>query len=173
MLALVKRNCNFVDDLSQKRVLYLSLVRSQFEHCSVIWRPHNVTLLTKLESLQRKAVKWILSEQNIDYGDYDYIHRLHSLDLLPLDNKFNFTDLILFHRIIHKKICIQLPSYLSLFSVGSSRLRNTHMDPLSFVSNIQPRINKTVNSRYEWESLDEFKDSYFYRVHLAWNKLPL
>ena len=47
------------------------------------------------------------------------------------------------------------------------------MDPLSFVSNIQPRINKTVNSRYEWESLDEFKNSYFYRVHLEWNKLPL
>ena len=36
---LVKRTCNFVTDVRRRRVLYLTLVRSQFEHCSQIWRP--------------------------------------------------------------------------------------------------------------------------------------
>ena len=43
MLNLVRRTCHFTKCKNQKRVLYLTLVRSQFEHCSVIWRPHTET----------------------------------------------------------------------------------------------------------------------------------
>ena len=35
-LGMCRRNCNFVIDKNRRRVLYLTLVRSQFEHCSVI-----------------------------------------------------------------------------------------------------------------------------------------
>ena len=38
-LGLVRRTCNFLMDVRRRRVLYLILVRSQFEHCSPIWRP--------------------------------------------------------------------------------------------------------------------------------------
>ena len=33
---LLKRTCHFVNDTQRKRILYLTLVRSQFEHCSQI-----------------------------------------------------------------------------------------------------------------------------------------
>ena len=36
---ILRRNCHFVDDSRRRRVLYLTLVRSYFEHCSQIWRP--------------------------------------------------------------------------------------------------------------------------------------
>ena len=56
MLNLVKRTCHFTKNKDQKRVLYLTLVRSQFEHCSVVWTPQNVTLLTQVESVQRLSL---------------------------------------------------------------------------------------------------------------------
>ena len=84
MLNLVKRTCHFTINKDQKRVLYLTLVRSQFEHCSVVWTPQSVTLLTQVESVQKRAVKWILSEQFQSYSEEDYLTKLHNLDLLPL-----------------------------------------------------------------------------------------
>ena len=39
MLGLMKRTCHFVVSNHRKRTLYLAMVRSQFEHCSPIWRP--------------------------------------------------------------------------------------------------------------------------------------
>ena len=64
MLGLTKRTCYFLQDKKRKRLLYLALVvvRSQFEHCSVIWQPHSITIMNKLESIQKRAIKWILSE---------------------------------------------------------------------------------------------------------------
>ena len=36
-LGMARRNCYFVQDVNRRRVLYLTLVRSLFEHCSVIY----------------------------------------------------------------------------------------------------------------------------------------
>ena len=51
---LVKRTCHFVKDVRRRRVLYLSFVRSQFEHCSPIWRPNSETVTHKFENFQKK-----------------------------------------------------------------------------------------------------------------------
>ena len=58
MLGMTKRTCNFVFDSGKKR-MYLTLVRSNFEHCSTIWRPVNIVDLQKFEALQKRAIKWI------------------------------------------------------------------------------------------------------------------
>ena len=62
-LGLLRRTCCFVNDTKRRRVLYLTLVRSQFEHCSQIWPPNNVTLNEKFESIQKKCLKWVLIEE--------------------------------------------------------------------------------------------------------------
>ena len=38
-LGILKRTCHFVTNKNRRRVLYLALVRSQFDHWSPIWRP--------------------------------------------------------------------------------------------------------------------------------------
>ena len=38
------------------RSLYLSFVRSQFEHCSSIWRPNTETEILMFEKLQKKKL---------------------------------------------------------------------------------------------------------------------
>ena len=51
MLGMTKHTCHFVFDRGKKRMLYLTLVRSNFKHCSTIWRPVNIVDLRKFEAL--------------------------------------------------------------------------------------------------------------------------
>ena len=81
---LTKRTCHFVRDNRRRRALYLSLIRSQFEHCSPVWRPIHKTMIDKLESLQKKCIKWILSEEFLSYTSYDvYLGKCRQVRILP------------------------------------------------------------------------------------------
>ena len=170
ILGLTKRTCFFVNDSNRRRALYLALVRSQFEHCSVVWRPNSKTLLQKFESLQKRAIKWILFEENIRYNSLTtYIQKCRQVNLLPISNKFDLSDLILFHKIVYELSPLKLPMYLTFFS-GTSRLRSCHFDSLTFVSSIHPKSysNSMSNSNYK----NVLGNSFFYRTHLKWNNLP-
>ena len=46
-LGMLRRNCYFVEDTKRSRTLYLAIVRSLFQHCSIIWRPTNLNLNSK------------------------------------------------------------------------------------------------------------------------------
>ena len=60
---ILKCTCHFVTCKNRRGVLYLALVRSQFEHCSPVWRPGSITIMNKFGSFQKKCLKWILSEE--------------------------------------------------------------------------------------------------------------
>ena len=164
---LLKRTCHFVDNNAKRRVLYLTMVRSIFEHCPVVWRPSANTAIHKLESIQKRAVKWINQDFSISYSNNDLLYYSHckQLNIFPVRFRFDFHDLKLFHLIIYKFSCIKLPSYLHFFE-GRSRLRFTHLDNLSLVSDISSNSINTTTKR-------GFANSYFYRTHLLWNRLPL
>ena len=153
--------------------LYLALIRSQFEHCSIIWRPTNKTMLQKLETLQKRCIKWILSEENISYHSYiSYVKKCRQVDLLPLSSRFDLSDLLLFHKIVYELTPLKLPYYLTLYQ-GNSRLRSSHLDRLSVVSSIHPNFNITnaINEN-SYSSRNAFANSFSYRTHTKWNSLP-
>ena len=52
MLGLTKRTYHFVTNRNRKRTLYLTLVRSLFEHCVTVWRPTETANIDKFERLQ-------------------------------------------------------------------------------------------------------------------------
>jgi hypothetical protein len=159
-LGLVRRTCHFVKDIARRRVLYLTLVRSQFEHCSPVWRPNGKTMIERFENFQKKCIKWILSEDEFSYESHDvYIRKCQQIKLLPLSLRFNLNDLILFHKVVYGLIPMDIPNYLTLFS----RLRSSHLDELSFVSSLMPRSTSTTS----------LEKSFFYRTHMKWNALPL
>ena len=165
---LLKRTCHFVKNSSKRRILYLTMVRSIFEHCPVVWRPSSNSAINKLENIQKRAIKWINQDLGSSYSSNDHLYFIHckQLNILPVRYRFDFHDLKLFHLIIHNISCIKLPSYLHFFE-GKTRLRFTHLDHLSLVTDIVPKFNKNTNSKRG------FNNSYFYRTHLLWNKLPL
>ena len=167
-LGLLRRNCYFVKDLARARTLYITLVRSLFESCSIIWRPTNQTLLNKMERIQKQAIKWILNESNISYSQYDvYILKCKFVNILPLSVRFELNDILFLHKVINNLKPVDLPFYLSFFG-GQTRLRSCHLDSLSLVSSILPKGDQSST-----RSHNPFLNSFFYRTHLMWNKLPL
>ena len=140
MLGIVQRTCNFIRDTSQKRVLYMSLVLSPFNHCSQVWRPNSTFLFNKLERVQVRGIKWILSEQNTTYSKIQYFDKCEELDLLPIKARLDVFSIRLFHRIIHRTVYIKLPKYI--IRVPLTTLRSSHRDPLMFESLIKPRFIK-------------------------------
>ena len=166
MLGLTKRTCHFINDLRKRRSLYLTLVRSNFEHCSVVWRPCYSTDIKKFESLQKKAVKWINKEEFSHYGDEKYLHKCKELDILPLDLHFKLNDLLFFHKVIHNTIPVSLPEYIKKYT-GNSRLRSRYLDSLSYV------YDSNVTQLHKNDKSSVFYRSLYFRVIHIWNSLPL
>ena len=159
-LGMARRSCFFVIDSNRRRVLYLTLVRSQFEHCSIIWRPVTKTQTSCLEGLQKRAIKWILREEYMSYSQFTYIQKCRQLNIMPIEDRFDFLDLIFFFKIVKGLIPVDLPPYLTPYQ-GTSRLRSCHLDDLCFVSSTLPRA-----------STNAFAKNFFYRTHTKWNHVP-
>ena len=102
MFGLIKRTFHFVINSTRKRTLYLAIIRSQFEHCSIIWRPVTDTDIDKFESLQKNSIKGILNETFVRYSDREiYLKKCKHVNLLPINKKFDLNDLIFFYKIIN------------------------------------------------------------------------
>ena len=96
MLGLTKRTCHFLINSNRKCTLYLTLVRSQFEHCSAIWRPIKLTQLQKFEVIQKNAIKWIVNEEFLSYSDDEtYLRKCKQVNILPISKIFELRDLVL------------------------------------------------------------------------------
>ena len=65
MLGLIRRS--FAVSVSNKKSLYVSLVKSHLLYCSVIWRPHLRKDIMLLERVQRRASKFLLNDYSSDY----------------------------------------------------------------------------------------------------------
>ena len=163
MLGFTERTCHFIIDVRKRRSLYLSLVRSNFEHGS-IWRPITETEISDFEKLQKKALKWILKEENVHYDDETYIKKCCQANLTPLKIFFDINDLAFFHKIVYENVPVSLPDYIEPYT-GQGRLRQANLDSLSYVC--------TFTSSSYSSSRSPFYKSFFYRIIYTWNTLPL
>ena len=75
--------------------------------------------------------------------------------------RFELGDLVLFHKIVHELIPMKLPEYILRYN-GSSRLRNSNLDSMSFIFN---NAYHTSNSR------SKLYKSFYYRTIHIWNTL--
>ena len=160
-LGLSRRTCHFVIDNNRRRILYLTLIRSQFEHCSVIWRPVSKTHTKRLEDLQKRAIKWILFEEYTSYTFTTYIQKCRQLNIMPLTDRFDFLDILFFYKVVKGIVPVELPPYLIRYE-GNTRLRSSHLDHMCFVSSVTPRSTNNAFTR-----------SFFFRTHTKWNHIPL
>ena len=171
-LGLLKRTCSFSKNLRHRKTLYLSIVRSLFEHCSVIWRPVSTNNIDKFEAIQKNAVKWICNQVYVRYSLQEYNNKLKSLDILPLNSKFDMNNLRLFHGIVYGESPIELPSFLVSRTDGmlnadlSGRFFQRHtrnaaaFDQLMFKCTLTPTVNSMGNM-------------FFVPTYKLWNSLPI
>ena len=107
MLGLIKRSSNFIMHSRRKRTLYLSMFRSQFEHCSVIWCPVTATKPYDFEVVQKNAIKWILNEEFISYSNYEtYLKKCMDVNILPISKHFDLTDFFIKTKLLRIYIAI-------------------------------------------------------------------
>ena len=99
MLGLLKRTFPLLQDISVRRTLYLSLVKSQLSYGCEIWSPHEFGCKRMLESVQRRATGWILMCRQ---GYISYKNRLIKLNLLRLAYDREVRDLVFFFKSIHE-----------------------------------------------------------------------
>ena len=111
-LGLLMRTCHFTINKRQKRAFYLSIVRSIFEHCSVIWCPQTATHLSKFAAIQKRAIKWINGQQFDSYSEDVFFAKQKELKILPIRLKFIHNSLMLFYKIVNGLIGICLSNYL-------------------------------------------------------------
>ena len=166
-LGFVRRSCYFIKETKQRRALYLSMVRSIFEHCCQVWAPQEKTSLHAFDLLQKRAVKWMNKESHISYSDQTFLQKQRDLDILPLKYKFIFSDIILFYNIVNNNVQIELPNYVERIEpqdVRSVTRSNIAIakggDHLQYKCKILPKINA-------------FKNTFFVRTLKNWNDLPL
>ena len=164
-LGLLMRTCHFTTNKKQKRSFYLAIVRSNFEHCSVIWRPTSSNQILKFEAIQKRAVKWILGQKFDHYSEIEYFEKQKQLDILPIKLKFAFNDLVLLYKIINSLIPIKLPDEFCLRNPNHVRYTRQTSNVIDLKDKTQIESSIKPNS-------DSFKHCFYYRTMKMWNRLP-
>ena len=133
-----------------KKVLYISLIRSKITYCSPVWHPYLLVDIRTLESIQRRATKFILNDFHSSYR-----HRLTELHLLPLMMIFEINDILFFVKQL--KTPSEHFNILTLLSFCSGQTRSATHFKMKILS------TNTNSSR----------NMYFNRLPWLWNVLPL
>jgi hypothetical protein len=122
--------------------------------------------MDKFEALQKRGIKWVFGEDFSYYTKSEYFGKLKRLKILPLSEKFDLNDLVMFHKILYSPSAfLTLPSYLvqNNINLNDTQVRQTRSvssaDNLQFSCSIYPRV-------------DAFVDSFFHRTYKKWNALP-
>ena len=156
-LGLLMRTCHFTMDKKQKRTFYLTIVRSTFEHCSIIWHPKSPNQIAKFEAIQKRAIKWIYGRKFDHYKDNEFFDKQKELDILPIKFKFFLNDLALFYKILNSLVSIKLPGHFIILQ--GDRVRCTRTTS-AIISQNDTTLMK-CNIRPNCES---FKNCFYYRT---------
>ena len=120
MLGLLRHTLSKSSNISVKKLLYLSLVRSQITYGSPIWRPFLIKDIKFIEQIQRRATKFILN----DFHSV-YYNRLIKLQILPLMYMFELYDAMLFIKSLKASSpCFCITDFVS-FAHGNTRSSTT------------------------------------------------
>ena len=150
MLGVLKRTSTHLTDIKTRRTLYLSLVKSQLCYATEVWSPvNNIQLSKRVESVQRRATRWILMSR----GELCYKERLLALNLLPLTFDREIKDLVFLYKGLFGYLNVNISKYVTFVSHGRTRLSNTSKYIL------QGQICKTTT----------FQSSYYNRIVKIWN----
>ena len=143
---------------AQRKLLYLSLVRSHLSYASEICRaPQScITDLKQLENVQRRATRFILSCSRDPNIRPNCKTRLIALNLLPISYWLEYRDLCFSFRCINGLLNVQFDKYIQ---ISSGRTRSS-----------SENLNLYPIHRYR-TSL--FRDFFFNRIVKLWNSLPL
>ena len=133
-----------------KETTYNTLVRPILEYSASAWDPGNVGKITQIESVQRKAARFVK-------GDWSYhssvTNMLKDLNWRPLQERRLVHRLGLMRQAHYRQIAIDFPTY-----IHRARRPSLRKHPIQYLT-IPTRINT-------------YADSFWPRTIQSWNVLP-
>ena len=150
-LEFIKRNIR-VHNRDLKATAYKTLVRPQLEYVSTVWSPYTASDSNKIESVQRRAARWVTR-------DYRYTS---SISTMLQDLKWRTLDqwrinsrlvLLYIYKVTYDLVAIPATDYLVWNTRPSTR---THSLAYRQISTLK----------------DYYKFTFFPRTIIHWNALP-
>ena len=127
------------------------MVRPQMEFSSVVWDPCYNVDVDKLEKIQRRAARWVISDYN---RTSSVTQILNQLSWPTLRTRRKISRLQLLHKILHQDISLSISPYCQ-----SVERQTRHYHPLHF---ILPKPSTT-----------SYQQSFYSRSIKEWNELPV
>ena len=99
LLGFIRRNTRYIQSVSVRRTLYLTLVRAHFAYAAQLWAPQSIEMISRIERTQRRATKYILK---LPFSStVSYSSRLQTLSLLPITYWHEYLDMVFFFKMTH------------------------------------------------------------------------
>lgn len=132
LLGFIKRHTKEFSNIIAIKTLYISLVRSHLENCSVIWSPYFQIHIDKVERVQKRFLRYIAFKLNIPIYAVNYNETLNILHLHTLEHRRINADIILAYKISNG--IVDCPELLSMidFYVPQRQLRETYTFSLQY-----------------------------------------
>ena len=153
ILDLIKRTCWDVNDVTTLKTLCCNLVKPRVEYASQVWNPFTKSNISRIESIQRRATKFIIK------GDDEYVVRLRKLRLLSLEDRRLMADVVFFYKVVNIHVRLTLDSMVRFSRDVDRGYALRGMD----ISNLLTSLSRT----------NLFKFSFMKRIVGEWNSLPL
>lgn len=134
-----------------KLLMYKLLICPIIEYASPVWNPHNQFEINKLESVQRKAIRFICRRYDMNFSPST---AMTTLDLTPLSTRRRTESLKHLHSVV--------------FAPNPS-CRDTY---LTFSRPSVTRSHHNLNVTTIFARTNTFKNSFFPRAIEWWNALP-
>ena len=150
---MIKRAVGYHANSSVTLNLYLALSRGITEYSAPLWSPQTIGNLKHIERIQRSMTKYILH-----YPELNYKQRCIQLNILPLCYRREILDLSLFFKCMHGHVDADLMQFVSFYDTGAR----------SGSRSCARLLLKSKRVRTE-----SFKATYFNRLVLLWNNLPV
>ena len=155
---------------SLRELAYTTLVRSSLEYCGSIWDPSSKEEIDMLESVQRRAARWVKGI----HGAVSVSALLQDLGWSSLAARRKQQRLCLMYKILHSELSVPMEDVDIRFYTGR-HTRNTHQwsldrltgrdkhSPLwqATIPRTIPEWNKLDSEVCATDSLDEFKSRLF------------
>ena len=133
-----------------RQTAYQTLVRPQLEYASPVWSPHTDTNVNLIETVQRRAARWVTH----NYSSYSSVTQMiNTLGWRSLEQRRADARLLMFYKIVHGLVEIPLPTYIQR----------------------QIRMTRTTHSYHFIQiqtSSNYYKYSFFPLAIVQWNNLP-
>ena len=133
-----------VIDTQTKLLFFNAFIKCHIDYCSNSWGNADRTCLKKLDSLHRRSIKLIQSENKTS----STLEKMNELHVLTLENQIKFNKGIL----IHKTLANVTPKYLTS-SISQSQIRPTRL--------IVPQSRVNI-----------YQKSFSYSATKLWNSMP-